>query len=122
MSQMQAFWKVTNHALATLYADHSENQRCAHSLPPLPKPCAVSLSKMPGASGQRGGGGRRRINLDKADALAVALHDALLVVDEALERLTRPDPKAAQLVQLHRFAGLTVEQADEALELSSEGP
>ncbi|HEY7326426.1 MAG TPA: ECF-type sigma factor [Gemmataceae bacterium] len=67
---------------------------------------------------EKRGGDRRRINLDHADALAAALPDDLLAVDEALELLTRHDPKAAQLVKLHCFAGLTVEQAGEALELS----
>jgi hypothetical protein len=39
-------------------------------------------------------------------------------LDEALERLTRHEPRGAQLVNLHCFAGLTVEQAAEALGLS----
>src|SRR5207247_2617263 len=64
------------------------------------------------------GGGLRRINLDNMDALAAAPPDDLLAFDEALERLTRHDPTAAQLVRLHGFAGLTVEQAAEALDLS----
>jgi RNA polymerase sigma factor (TIGR02999 family) len=64
------------------------------------------------------GGGLRRVNLDARDALAAAPPDDLLAVDEALERLTHHDPKAAQLVKLHCFAGLTVEQAAAALGLS----
>jgi RNA polymerase sigma factor (TIGR02999 family) len=67
---------------------------------------------------QKHGGGLRRVNLDKMDALAAAPPDDLLAFDEALQRLTRHDPKAAQLVGLHCFAGLTVEQAAEALDLS----
>jgi RNA polymerase sigma factor (TIGR02999 family) len=63
-------------------------------------------------------GGLRRVNLDQGDALAAAAPDDLLAIDEALEQLARHDPKAAQLVKLHCFAGLTVEQAGEALELS----
>lgn len=63
------------------------------------------------------GGGRHRVNLDEGDALAV-LPDDLLALDEALERLTRHDPKAAQLAKLYCFARLTVEQAAEALDLS----
>ena len=57
------------------------------------------------------------MNLDARDALAVAPPDDLLAIDEALERLTHHDPKAAQLVKLHCFAGLTVEQAAAALGL-----
>lgn len=67
---------------------------------------------------EKHGGGLRRLNLDQADALAAAAPNDLLAVDEALEHLTRQDLKAAQLVKLHCFAGLTVEQAAEALELS----
>src|SRR5262249_36676023 len=64
------------------------------------------------------GGGLRRMNLDERDGLAAAPPEDLLTLDEALERLTLHDPKAAQLVKLHCFAGLTVEQAAEALDLS----
>jgi RNA polymerase sigma factor (TIGR02999 family) len=67
---------------------------------------------------EKHGGELRRLNLDQADALAAAAPNDLLAVNEALEQLTRQDPKAAQLVKLHCFAGLTVEQAGEALELS----
>ena len=64
------------------------------------------------------GGGLRRMNLDEANALAALPPDDLLTLDENLERLTSHDPKAAQLVKLHCFAGLTVEQAAEALGIS----
>jgi RNA polymerase sigma factor (TIGR02999 family) len=64
------------------------------------------------------GGGLRRGNLDQGDALAEAPPEDLLALDEALERLTRHDPRGAQLVKLHCFAGLTVEQAAEALGMS----
>jgi RNA polymerase sigma factor (TIGR02999 family) len=67
---------------------------------------------------EKRGGGLRRLNLDKMDALAAAPPEDLLAFDEALERLTQNDPKAAQLVKLHCLAGLTVEQAAEALDLS----
>jgi RNA polymerase sigma factor (TIGR02999 family) len=68
------------------------------------------------------GGGLRRVNLDQGDALAEAPPEDLLALDEALERLTHHDPRGAQLVKLHCFAGLSVEQAAEALGVSrSEG-
>ena len=67
---------------------------------------------------EKHGGKRRRVNLDEGDALAAAPPDDLLAIDEALERLSQHDPKAAQLVKLHCFAGLTVEQAATALDLS----
>ena len=66
------------------------------------------------------GGARRRVELDEA-ALAVdgPPADELLAVDEALERLAAEDPQAAELVKLHYFAGLTVEQAAELLGVSA---
>jgi RNA polymerase sigma factor (TIGR02999 family) len=67
---------------------------------------------------EKHGGARRRVNLDDADAVATSPPDDLLALDEALEHLNRHDPKAAQLVKLHCFAGLTIEQAAEALDLS----
>jgi RNA polymerase sigma factor (TIGR02999 family) len=67
---------------------------------------------------EKHGGGLRRVNLDESDALAAAPPDDLIALDEALERLTHHDPRAAQLVKLHCFAGLTVEQAAAALDLS----
>src|SRR5262245_5921717 len=59
---------------------------------------------------EKHGGGRRRVNLDHGDALASASADELLAFDEALERLTRHDPKMAQLVRLHCLAGLTIDR------------
>jgi RNA polymerase sigma factor (TIGR02999 family) len=67
---------------------------------------------------EKHGGGARRLNLDQGDAMAAAPPDDLLALDEILERLTSHDPKAAQLVKLHCFAGLTVEQAAETLGIS----
>jgi DNA-directed RNA polymerase specialized sigma24 family protein len=40
-------------------------------------------------------------------------------LDEALERLAQHDPVAGKLVQLRYFAGLPIEQAAEALGLST---
>ena len=47
-----------------------------------------------------------------ADGLAVSLPlEDVVAVDEALEKLAATDPQAAELVKLHYFAGLTVEEA-----------
>ena len=64
------------------------------------------------------GGSCQRVTLDGLE-LAVELPVAdLLPLDEALTTLGERDPQAAQLVQLHCFAGLSIEQAAEALGLS----
>jgi RNA polymerase sigma factor (TIGR02999 family) len=64
------------------------------------------------------GGGRRRVTLD--EALPAPPDDAggLLALDEALSRLAAEDPEAARIVQLRYFAGLSVEEAAQALGIS----
>jgi RNA polymerase sigma factor (TIGR02999 family) len=59
----------------------------------------------------RHGGQCRRVELP-ADGPAVTNPvEDVLAVDEALAKLVAVDPKAAELVKLHYFAGLTIEQA-----------
>ena len=65
------------------------------------------------------GGGRHRVELDEAVDAAAAPSDDLLAVDEALERLALEDVQAAELVKLHYFAGLSVEEAAEVLGIST---
>jgi RNA polymerase sigma factor (TIGR02999 family) len=68
---------------------------------------------------QKYGGGRQRVALHGLE-LAVELPAAdLLPLDEALTTLAERDAQAAQLVQLHCFAGLSIEQAAELLGLSA---
>ena len=64
------------------------------------------------------GGGRNRIEVELAD-LPTRLHpDDLLALDDALARLEKLYPVKARLVTLRYFAGLTTEQAAEALGIS----
>jgi RNA polymerase sigma factor (TIGR02999 family) len=65
------------------------------------------------------GGQRTRVSLDRVEAVAVAPPDELLALDEALERLGQHDPSAANLVKLRYYAGLSLEQAAQALGISS---
>jgi RNA polymerase sigma factor (TIGR02999 family) len=67
---------------------------------------------------QKHGGQLKRVDLDQAEGVAAAPLDDLLALNDALERFAAHDPKAAQLVKLHYFAGLSVEQAAEVLGLS----
>lgn len=64
------------------------------------------------------GGDRKRVPLDEIDPPADKSSEELLALDEALEQLIRMDPAAGQLVKLRFYAGLSVEQAAEALKLS----
>lgn len=67
------------------------------------------------------GGAHRRVEFDGIDLPAdpdCAPADDVLALDEALTRLAREDPGKAELVKLRYFAGLSVEEAAEALGIS----
>jgi RNA polymerase sigma factor (TIGR02999 family) len=64
------------------------------------------------------GGGRVRLPLDDQRVEAPQQHSELLALDEALTRLAVDRPKLARLVSLRYFAGLTMEQAANALQVS----
>ncbi|MCB9845156.1 MAG: sigma-70 family RNA polymerase sigma factor [Phycisphaeraceae bacterium] len=66
------------------------------------------------------GGGRRPLPLDDADVEAPADDDLrLLSLHAALDLLEKRDPRKAQIVMLRYFAGLTIEQTAEVLDLSA---
>lgn len=69
-------------------------------------------------SRRKHGGGRKRFELNDADAVVEPDPDELLALNEALDRLAAEDPVKADLVKLRYFAGLTVEQAGEFLGIS----
>ncbi len=70
----------------------------------------------------RHGGGQKRVTLD--DGLAVVASpggpsdEELLALDAALAELERRDPAMSNVVKLRFFAGLTIPETAEALELS----
>ena len=64
------------------------------------------------------GGDRARHDIDHVQLAAPELGEDLLALDEALDRLAQKDPVKAELVKLRHFAGLTIEQAAEALQIS----
>jgi RNA polymerase sigma factor (TIGR02999 family) len=66
----------------------------------------------------RHGGGRQRLDLDDLDLPAAADDVRLLALDEALERLAAEEGEAAAVVKLRYFAGLTIEQTAEVLDIS----
>jgi RNA polymerase sigma factor (TIGR02999 family) len=64
------------------------------------------------------GGGRRRVELDEAHVASEAPAEELLDLDEALQRLEADRPEMAKLIKLRYFAGLTLEQTAEAMDIS----
>jgi RNA polymerase sigma factor (TIGR02999 family) len=67
---------------------------------------------------RRHGGEWQRVDLDEADAVCLLPPDELLSLHEALNRFAEVDPAAADLVKVHCFAGLSVEDAGSALGMS----
>jgi RNA polymerase sigma factor (TIGR02999 family) len=66
---------------------------------------------------KRGGGGKR----EPLDDVAISLPDVredLIALDQALTRLAAVDHQAAELIQLRYFAGLSVAEAAELLNVS----
>jgi RNA polymerase sigma factor (TIGR02999 family) len=63
------------------------------------------------------GGGRRRVELNEAHRLLESSDD-LLLLDEALDRLSGEDATAVEIVKLRLFAGLSVEESADALGLA----
>ena len=70
---------------------------------------------------EKRGGERNRIDLSQAEPLARADPAALLDLDELLTRLADEDPEAAGVAKLRIFAGLSVEEAAQALSTSRAG-
>jgi RNA polymerase sigma factor (TIGR02999 family) len=66
----------------------------------------------------RHGGGRERVHLTGVEPAAPRLSEDLLALDEALTKLELHDRQKAELVKLRYFAGLTMEQAAQALGIS----
>jgi RNA polymerase sigma factor (TIGR02999 family) len=68
-------------------------------------------------AGKRGGGGRR-FELSEADRVAVTDPDTVLAVDEALTALAAEDPGSADVARLRLLAGLSGDEAADALGVS----
>ncbi len=61
------------------------------------------------------GSGAERVNLDDLQLAVAADDETVLLVDEALQKLTNEDPESAEFIKLRFFAGLTNAEAAQAL-------
>jgi RNA polymerase sigma factor (TIGR02999 family) len=64
------------------------------------------------------GGTKQRVPFDHVEAIAEESPEQLLALDEALTELEQHDAQAARLVKLRYFAGLSHQQAAEALDIT----
>jgi RNA polymerase sigma factor (TIGR02999 family) len=67
---------------------------------------------------EKRGGDWEQVKFEDLDLLDAVTPDQLLSIDEAIEGLAADNPIAANMVKLKYFAGLTLEQAGEALGIS----
>jgi RNA polymerase sigma factor (TIGR02999 family) len=64
------------------------------------------------------GGGRRQVTFDEGRIGVDDAPEALLQLDEALERLATAEPRLARVVECRFFGGLTEEEIAEVLEVT----
>ena len=67
---------------------------------------------------EKHGGGLNRHDADEVPIAAPEPVEDLVALDEALDRLAAVDPQKAELVKFRYFAGLTIEEAAQALDIS----
>jgi RNA polymerase sigma factor (TIGR02999 family) len=67
---------------------------------------------------QKSGGDRKKFSLEEADLAVVPDSEKLLAIDDALDRLADEAAEVAELVKLRVFAGMTVNEAAKALNIS----
>src|SRR3989442_10585611 len=67
---------------------------------------------------EKRGGAAQRFDLSESDRVILPDPDTLLAVDEAIALLAAEDAQAADLARLRLFAGLSIEEAAAALDLS----
>jgi RNA polymerase sigma factor (TIGR02999 family) len=67
---------------------------------------------------QKRGGGQIRFALEEGDGPVVSRDERLVAIDEALTRLEAMDDRAARVIELRFFGGLSEKEAAEALGIS----
>ena len=66
----------------------------------------------------RHGGNSQKVDIQEIEVAATTAPDEILEVNEALQKFAGQDPQKAELVKLRYFAGLTIEEAAEAMGIS----
>lgn len=68
---------------------------------------------------KRGGGQWERVDLDSAEIQMPGTNVDILALDEALQQLALEQPQKAELVKLRFFAGLTIDEVAQAMDIST---
>ena len=64
------------------------------------------------------GAGAERVDLDQVDTAIDADDETLIVINDALDKLTLEDPQSAEVIKLRFFVGMTNAEAGQALGIS----
>jgi RNA polymerase sigma factor (TIGR02999 family) len=64
------------------------------------------------------GGGRERVELSEGDWVSRATPDEIVSLDDSLSRLAVEDAASAEILKLHLFAGMSVDEAARCLGIS----
>jgi RNA polymerase sigma factor (TIGR02999 family) len=78
----------------------------------------ILVERARGKARTKRGGGWQRVDFEQLDVASCVSPGQLVALDDALMRLSALDHLAGELVKLRYFAGLTLEQAGEALGIS----
>jgi RNA polymerase sigma factor (TIGR02999 family) len=65
------------------------------------------------------GGAAQKLNLDEAPDVGSGRAREIIALDDALTALAKIDPRKARVIELRFFAGLTVEETAEVVQVSS---
>ena len=81
--------------------------------------CRILVDRARRKGSRKRGGDRARVDFDEATFAADEDSEEVLVVSEALAGLAAKDAQAAELVKLRYFAGLSIPEAADALNISA---
>jgi RNA polymerase sigma factor (TIGR02999 family) len=89
------FFAIAARAMRRVLVDHAASRRAA-----------------------KRGGARRKVPLDEAMLRVGGEADEMLALNDALSHLERVDPRLVRIVECRYFAGFSIEETAEALEIS----
>jgi RNA polymerase sigma factor (TIGR02999 family) len=79
----------------------------------------ILIENARGKAREKRGGDWHRVDFEELDIMTSVTPDQLVALDDALVRLDAIDPLAGNLVKLRYFAGLALDQAAAALQIST---